>query len=236
MTTAAPEVAVVFPIDSSIAHAVVELLAVPGDQEQPVVDRDAQAEQGGHRRRRRGQVDGRRDACPTSASPVPTLKTAPTSGISAATIEPNMMSSSTSAQRQADDLRHRVVRLLPDLAGAAAVLDGQPRGPGGLDRRVERVEVRLVERGGHDVPRDAAVGDGAVLRHRRRAVRVSGSVALMTWSACRRSPSSSSPPWPGRRPCPSRVEHDLAAVAAGGREVLLEHVRARSIDSLPGTV
>ena len=34
---------------------------------------------------------------PTSASPVPTLKTAPTSGISAATIEANMMSRSTSA-------------------------------------------------------------------------------------------------------------------------------------------
>ena len=76
-----------------------------------------------------GAVVGRLVAAarmPTSASPVPTLKIAPTSGMSAATIEPNMMSSSRSAQARPMTSESGVVRLLPDLAGAAAVLDGQP--------------------------------------------------------------------------------------------------------------
>ena len=56
---------------------------------------------------------------PSSASPASTEKTADTSGIAAATSEPNMASSSNSAQRQADDLRLHVLGLLADLPAPA---------------------------------------------------------------------------------------------------------------------
>ena len=116
---------------------------------------------------------------------------------------------------------------LPDLAGAAAVVDGQARpSRAGLHGVVELVEVGAVERGGHDVPGDAAVGDRAVLRDRRRVAWVSGSVALITWSSL---PTFvivvlTAEDWSVTLPFVG-VEHDLAAVAAGGREVLLEQVQ-----------
>jgi hypothetical protein len=64
------------------------LLPVPRDQEQPIVDRDAETEQGGDRRRGSGERENRE----------PTLKIAETSGIAAATSDPNISSRRSRAQ------------------------------------------------------------------------------------------------------------------------------------------
>ena len=60
-TIAAPDVPSALRTEAGDVHPGVQLLAVPGDQEQPVVDRDAEAEQGGDRRRGRGKREHRRE-------------------------------------------------------------------------------------------------------------------------------------------------------------------------------
>ena len=148
------------------AHPGIQLLPVPGHQEQPVVHRHAEPEQGGDGRRGGRERDQPRRAAPSSASPDSTLKIADTSGIAAATSEPNMNSSSTSAQRQPDDLGLDVAGLLADLPRAGAVLHLQAGLGGRRHRVVQLVQVGGVQRVRVHVPADAGVRDRAVLGHR----------------------------------------------------------------------
>ena len=60
-TIAAPDVPSACLRRGEDVHPGVQLLAVPGDQEQAVVDRDAEAEQGGDRRRGGGKRQHRRE-------------------------------------------------------------------------------------------------------------------------------------------------------------------------------
>ena len=56
-STAWPAVALAVPAASATRHALVQVLAVPGDDEQGVVDADAEADHHAERRRRLGHVD-----------------------------------------------------------------------------------------------------------------------------------------------------------------------------------
>ncbi len=149
----------------------VQLLPMPGDQEQAVVDRDAEAEQRRDGRRSGGERDRRRASRPSSDRPAPTLNRADTSGIAAATSEPNMNSSRISAQDKADDLGGGVVGRLADLAAPAAVLHLQAGLPGRRDGVVQPVEVAGVQRVRVGAPGHARVGDRAVFGHRARSRR-----------------------------------------------------------------
>ena len=143
-TTAAPEVAVVLPIDSLELHAVVELLAMPGDEEQAVVDGDAEAEQRGDRRCRGGQVDRDRhqtDQGQAGADAEHRTHQRDQGGDDRAEHDEE----EHQRRPQADRLGQRVVGSLADLPGAAAVLDREPGLARRLDRVVEGVEVVLVQ-------------------------------------------------------------------------------------------
>ena len=199
------------------------------------------------RPRRRGRAASRRSArwsgrswprraARRSASPVPTLKTAATSGIAAADDRAEHDQQQQQRAGQADDLGGPVVRL-PARSGPRRRRTrpaGRPSGPAAT-AVVELVQVRRVERGGHDVPGHGGVGDGAVLGDHRGAGVASGSagrdhVGSLPTFGHRRADTRGR--WSGDRAGPG-VEDDLAAVAALLRERAGRARRARPTTGCP---
>ena len=125
-----------------------EVLPVPGEDEQRVVDADGEAEHRGQRRRGLGQVDTP-DSAVTPVTPMPTPISAVSSGRPAASSEPSVIARTTKPISM-PALSEPASASLGD--EAAAELDLQARGLGGLGRGVELVAGRVVDLvGGHGV-------------------------------------------------------------------------------------
>ena len=117
-------------------------VAVAGDDEQRVVDADAEADQRGQRAARTSRCRSRARAARSRLRPVPSASTAVSSGSSIANSEPNASSEHDRRGDEADQLARPAARLLGGLLDArAAELDLQAvaaRVLGGVDQRSRR--------------------------------------------------------------------------------------------------
>ena len=195
-TTALPAVPTARAADSSAVHPLGELLLVPDRDEQRVVDADGQADHQAERRGGGGQVDHRRTARRRRPTPTPTPISAVSSGRPAASSEPKVIASTSSATSTPMRLGRALLRPGPRWPRRRTRPAARRRGPG-RRRRAAR-------------PAPAAVMLVGLRRRRRRSRRRPGRPARPRAWRTGRSPRR--PAGPG---APRRASAATSACTAG---------------------